>query len=51
MSEKAMYLKMTTESDEDLRKAYYHGICAYPMDDLAPYVKLVALRNQYAQAL
>lgn len=51
LSEKAMYLKMTTESDEDLRKAYYHGICQYPLDDLAPYVQLVTLRNQYAQAL
>ncbi len=51
LSEKSMYAKMATESDENLRKAYYHGICQYPLDDLAPYVQLVALRNQYAQAL
>lgn len=51
MSEKSMYAKMVTESDENLRKAYYQGICQYPLDDLAPYVELVALRNQYAQAL
>lgn len=51
LSEKAMYLKMTTESDQDLRKAYYDGICAYPIDDLTPYVKLVAMRNTYAQTL
>ncbi|MFT6361250.1 MAG: hypothetical protein ACJAV6_000051 [Candidatus Paceibacteria bacterium] len=51
MSRPQMRTAMTVEPDEKLRKAYFKGLESTAASVVPEYLKLVSLRNEYAQAL